>query len=72
MNYLEIIGKNLIHTQEVRDYIHWAMLKLEHGFETESIIALVSVLLEIFPDIVIAKQYFTQSRHLQNSTNSLN
>ena len=61
MNYLEIIGKNLIHTQEVRDYIHWAMLKLEHGFETESIIALVSLLLEIFPDIVIAKQYFTQS-----------
>ena len=61
MNYLEIIGKNLIHTQEVQDYIHWAMLKLEHGFETESIIALVSLLLEIFPDVVIAKQYFTQS-----------
>ena len=61
MNYLEIIGKNLIHTQEVQDYIHWAMLKLEHGFETESIIALVSLLLEIFPDIDIAETYFTQS-----------
>ena len=61
MNYLEIIGKNLIHTQEVQDYIDWAVLKLEQGFETESIIALVSLLLEIFPDVDITEQYFSQS-----------
>ena len=36
-------------------------MKLEQGFETESIIALVSLLLEIFPDIDIAETYFTQS-----------
>lgn len=27
MNYLEIIGKNLIHTQGVQEYIDWAVLK---------------------------------------------
>ena len=41
MNYLEIIGKNLIDERHVQDYIDWAVLKLEQGFETESIIALV-------------------------------
>ena len=31
------------------------------SFETESIIALVSLLLEIFPDVDITEQYFSQS-----------
>ena len=48
MNHLEIIGKNLVHERSVEDYIDWAILKLEQGFETESIITLVSLLLEIF------------------------
>ena len=61
MNYLEIIGKNLVHEIRVQDYIDWAVLKLEQGFETESIIALVSLMLEVFPEIDIAEQYFTQS-----------
>ncbi|WP_446324780.1 hypothetical protein [Acinetobacter sp. 1207_04] len=36
-------------------------MKLEQGFETESIITLVSLLLEIFLDVDIAEAYFTQS-----------
>lgn len=61
MNYLEIIGKNLVHVNCVQDYIDWAVLKLEQGFEIDSIIALVSLLLEIFPDVDIAETYFSQS-----------
>lgn len=61
MNYLEIIGKNLVHERRVQDYIDWAVLKLEQGFVTESIIALVSLMLEIFPEIDIAEQYFNQA-----------
>lgn len=61
MNYLEIIGKNLVHDIRVQDYIDWAVVKLEQGFETESIIALVSLMLEVFPEIDIAEQYFKQS-----------
>lgn len=61
MNYLEIIGKNLVHERRVQDYIDWAVLKLEQGFETESIITLVSLMLEVFPDIDLAERYFIQS-----------
>ena len=61
MNYLEIIGKNLVYERRVQDYIDWAVFKLEQGFETEFIIALVSLMLEVFPEIDIAEQYFTQS-----------
>lgn len=61
MNYLEIIGKNLVHDIRVQDYIDWAVFKLEQGSETESIIALVSLILEVFPEIYIAEQYFIQS-----------
>lgn len=61
MNHLEIIGKNLVHERSAEDYIDWAILKLEQGFETESIIALVSLMLEVFPELNIAEHYFTQS-----------
>lgn len=61
MNYLEIIGKNLVHERRVQNYIDWTVLKLEQGFETESIITLVSLMLEVFPDIDLAERYFIQS-----------
>ena len=61
MNYLEIIGKNLVDGKNAQDYIDWAVAKLENGFETESIIALVSLILESFPEIGLAEKYFHAS-----------
>lgn len=58
MNYVVINGKSLLDGREAQTYIDWALMKLEQGFETDAIVSLVSLMLQFFPDVDCAEDYF--------------